>query len=75
MSRTGAGTATAADMGHHPVGGPAGSLARIALLPARHKIYVHVNNTNPMLVEDSPQRLEVEAAGAVVGEDGMEFIL
>ncbi len=73
MSTAGVGSTTAREMGHLPVGGPTGSLSRIAGLPARHKIYVHVNNTNPLLVDDSPQRRAVEAAGMSVGYDGMEF--
>ena len=62
-------------MGHLPVGGPGGSLARVGQLPARRKVYVHVNNTNPMLREESAERRAVEAAGAEVGWDGMEFEL
>jgi pyrroloquinoline quinone biosynthesis protein B len=68
------GGASASAMGHLSVGGPGGSLARAAGLAAR-TVYVHVNNTNPMLLEDSPQRRAVEAAGAEVGQDGMEFHL
>ena len=51
------------------------SLIRIAGLPARDKIYVHINNTNPVLKDGSPERLLVEAVGAEVGRDGMEFVL
>jgi pyrroloquinoline quinone biosynthesis protein B len=47
----------------------------VARLPARHKVYLHVNNTNPMLREGSPERQAVEAAGMAVGFDGMEFSL
>jgi pyrroloquinoline quinone biosynthesis protein B len=36
-------------------------------------VYTHINNTNPMLIEDSPERAEVEGAGLVVGMDGMRF--
>src|SRR5260370_25426026 len=46
------GTTPAAQMGHLPVGGPDGSLALIASLPISRKIYIHINNTNPMLIED-----------------------
>lgn len=61
-------------MGHVPVGGAGGSLARLRTLPARC-VYVHINNTNPMLVADSPERREVEAAGLGVGMDGDRFTL
>jgi pyrroloquinoline quinone biosynthesis protein B len=66
---------TAGDMGHLPVGGRDGSLGRVAALTARRKIYVHINNTNPMHDEDSSEALAVEMAGAEVGHDGMEFRL
>lgn len=62
---------TARAMGHVPVSGDDGSLARLAELPCREKVYTHINNTNPMLIDDSAQRAMVEAAGVRVGEDGM----
>jgi pyrroloquinoline quinone biosynthesis protein B len=73
MRVSGAGTATAAEMGHVPVGGANGSLARIAEFADVTRVYVHVNNTNPILIEDSPQRALVQASGVIVGSDGMEF--
>jgi pyrroloquinoline quinone biosynthesis protein B len=75
MERMGTGTASAAEMGHLPVGGVSGSLACIASLPISRRIYIHINNTNPMLIEDSPERAAVEAAGVEVGWDGLEFEL
>jgi len=75
MRRAGAGTATATEMGHLPVGGSQGSLARIAPIIHVERVYVHINNTNPMLLEDSPERAEVEAAGVKIGFDGMQFTL
>jgi pyrroloquinoline quinone biosynthesis protein B len=71
----GIGQRTARAMDHLPVSGPDGSLEQLAALPARHKVYTHINNTNPMLIEDSPHRLEVERHGLVVGADGMRFTL
>ena len=71
----GLGTKRAEDMAHLPVGGPDGSLARLADLRARRRIYIHVNNTNPMLREDSPQHAAVTAAGWEVAWDGMEVRL
>ena len=55
MPRAGTGTATATEMGHLPVGGSHGSLARIAPMIHVTRVYVHINNTNPMLLEDSPE--------------------
>jgi len=75
METMGAGTIPAAQMGHLPVGGAEGSLARISSLPIRRKIYVHINNTNPMLLEDSAERAAVESAGVEIGWDGLEFTL
>jgi pyrroloquinoline quinone biosynthesis protein B len=66
---------SAADMGHLPIGGSSGSLARIAPLAIPRKVYVHINNTNPILIEDSPERMAVAAAGAEVGWDGCELHL
>ena len=45
----------------------------LAKLRIRHKIYTHINNTNPILIDDSPECAAVTAAGCVVGQDGMEF--
>jgi pyrroloquinoline quinone biosynthesis protein B len=75
MQRSEVGTTTATAMDHLPVGGDGGSLSLIAGLPIHHKVFVHINNTNPMLLADSPQRAAVEAAGARVGFDGMQFTI
>ena len=69
------GARTAREMGHVPVDGPDGSLAMLRALPASHRLYVHINNTNPMLVEDSAERRVVQDAGVVVGYDGLQIIL
>jgi pyrroloquinoline quinone biosynthesis protein B len=71
-SRTG--TKTGRRMGHMPIDGEGGSLAALADLPAR-KIFVHINNTNPILIDGSPERRRVEAAGWQIAEDGMEIVL
>ncbi len=63
---------TARDMGHLAVGGPGGSLELLSPLPIRRKVYVHVNNTNPMLLDDSPERRQVEDSGMEVAADGLE---
>ncbi len=61
-------------MGHVPLSGPNGTIARLAGLPSR-RILLHINNTNPILRSDSPQRQHVEAAGFEVAFDGMEVSL
>jgi pyrroloquinoline quinone biosynthesis protein B len=73
LSELGAGDTPASAMGHLPVGGAGGSLSLIAGLSARRKIYLHINNTNPILLDDSPQRRQVEACGVEVGRDGLEL--
>jgi pyrroloquinoline quinone biosynthesis protein B len=72
MELRGAGTRTASAMGHIPISGPNGSLARLGDLRIR-KIYTHINNTNPILDEDSAERRAVEDAGWEVAEDGMDL--
>jgi pyrroloquinoline quinone biosynthesis protein B len=74
MELRGAGTRTASAMGHLPISGTAGSLARLGDLRIR-KIYTHINNTNPILDENSDERRAVERAGWEVAEDGMDFML
>ena len=66
------GSKTAFRMGHMPIAGEAGSLAALAGLPSR-RIYIHINNTNPILVQGSPERAEVERQGWEIAKDGMEI--
>jgi len=73
LAELGTGAAPASAMGHLPVSGPGGSLDIVAGLPALRKIYIHINNTNPILIDGSPERREVEARGVEVGRDGLEF--
>jgi pyrroloquinoline quinone biosynthesis protein B len=75
LIRLGIGERTARQMDHLPVSGADGSLARLGQLSGRRRIYTHINNTNPMLIEDGPERRQVEAAGLQVGVDGMQFTL
>jgi pyrroloquinoline quinone biosynthesis protein B len=70
----GLGTRRAEDMAHWPVGGPEGSLAYLARQPGR-RILIHVNNTNPILREQSAQRRALDAAGIEVAADGLELTL
>jgi len=74
MIAAGAGAKTGRRMGHMPVSGPDGTLAALKGM-ARRRILIHINNTNPILIEDSPQRRAVEAAGFEVAEDGMRIEL
>ena len=66
---------TAQGMGHVPVSSPTGSLAQFAHLKCPRKIYVHINNTNPMLDEASAEYREVRNAGWEIAEDGWQFEL
>jgi pyrroloquinoline quinone biosynthesis protein B len=70
----GMGTRDSWAMGHAPLTGEGGTLDALAALDARVAL-VHINNTNPMLLEDSPERAEVEGRGLVISSDGMEFDL
>jgi pyrroloquinoline quinone biosynthesis protein B len=71
----GIGERTAREMDHIPVSGADGSLQRLRGLPSANRVYTHINNTNPMLIQDSPERALVEQAGLQVGFDGMRFTL
>ncbi|MBX2853335.1 MAG: pyrroloquinoline quinone biosynthesis protein B, partial [Rhodobacteraceae bacterium] len=75
MIREGVGQKTGARMGHLSMAGPEGSLAAFRDLGVRRKIYIHINNTNPVLREGSPERAEVSAAGWEVAFDGMEITM
>ncbi len=75
MIRAGLGAKTGRRMGHMSVSGADGTMAAFADLNVKRKIFVHINNSNPILLEDSPERAEVEAAGWVVAHDGMEIAL
>ncbi|MER5391982.1 pyrroloquinoline quinone biosynthesis protein PqqB [Saccharopolyspora sp. NPDC002686] len=75
MIRLGLASKTSRDMGHLPIAGPDGSLRRVAELPAQRKIYVHLNNTNPVLLNDAPERRVVEQHGIEIASDGLEVRL
>lgn len=66
---------SAEDLAHYPVGGPEGSLSMLSKIVAPRRVFIHINNTNPMLREDSHERKLVEAAGWEVAWDGMEILL
>jgi pyrroloquinoline quinone biosynthesis protein B len=66
---------TAQQMGHVPVSSAIGSLSRLAGLRHPRKIYLHINNTNPMLDEAGPEYRQVREAGWEIAEDGWQFDL
>ena len=74
MIRTGVGQKTGKRMGHISMSGPEGSIAAFAALDVKRKVFVHMNNTNPVW-RDGPERAEAEAAGWEIGQDGMEIVL
>jgi pyrroloquinoline quinone biosynthesis protein B len=68
-------TKTGTRMGHISMSGRDGSIAAFGSLDVKRRIFVHINNSNPVLREDGPERAEVEAAGWEVAFDGMEIRL
>jgi pyrroloquinoline quinone biosynthesis protein B len=74
MTLAGVGSKTGRRMGHVPMSGPDGSIARLAGITAR-RVFLHINNTNPVWLADSPERREVERAGFEIARDGMEIRL
>ncbi|MFC4003192.1 pyrroloquinoline quinone biosynthesis protein PqqB [Prauserella oleivorans] len=72
LVRLGLAGRTAREMGHLPIDGPGGSLAELPSLGVRRTIFVHMNNTNPILLENSPERRIVEDSGMEVAMDGLE---
>ena len=66
---------TAQQMGHQPISGPDGSLDALARFPLARRVYTHINNSNPILIEDSLERRTVVDAGVIVGADGAEFMI
>jgi len=76
MIRLGASAKTSRAMGHLPQSGAGGMLEWLEKLPhTTRKVLIHINNTNPILDEDSPQRAELDDRGIEVAFDGMEIAL
>jgi pyrroloquinoline quinone biosynthesis protein B len=75
LARLGISARSAADMGHVALSGPGGTLEALAGLQRPRKVLVHINNTNPILFEDSPERAAVLRAGVEVAYDGLEVQL
>jgi pyrroloquinoline quinone biosynthesis protein B len=75
LARLGISERSARAMGHVPLTGPGGSLEALAALDRPRTVLVHINNTNPILLEDSPEREQVTRAGLEVAYDGLEVEL
>ena len=75
LARLGISDRSARDMGHVPLSGPGGTLEALARLTRPRTALVHINNTNPILLEDSPERDAVLRAGVEVAYDGLEIEL
>jgi pyrroloquinoline quinone biosynthesis protein B len=75
MIKLGLSKARAEDMAHLPIGGDRGSLALLEGLAVKRIIYTHINNTNPILVDGSPEARAVTSAGWEIAHDGMEITL
>ncbi len=73
LSRTHEGTPSARSIGHVPIGGPDGTIAALASLKRPQKIFIHINNTNPILDPESEERRQVLDAGWQVAEDGWRW--
>nr|WP_286009728.1 pyrroloquinoline quinone biosynthesis protein PqqB [Salinicola sp. S1-1-2] len=74
MIEAGVGVKTGARMGHMSMSGDDGSLAALADIDVARRVFVHINNTNPVLIAGSSQRGEVERSGWEIAFDGMELM-
>ncbi|MBE9607458.1 pyrroloquinoline quinone biosynthesis protein PqqB [Acetobacteraceae bacterium H6797] len=75
MIRAGLGPKTGRRMGHMSISGPGGTMEAFKPLDVARKVLIHINNSNPVLLADTPERREAEAAGWQVAYDGMEITL
>jgi pyrroloquinoline quinone biosynthesis protein B len=75
MERAGICTKLALEMGHLPQSGPGGMIEQLSAVTDTRKVLIHINNTNPILDEDSPERQQLNAAGIEVAYDGLEISL
>jgi pyrroloquinoline quinone biosynthesis protein B len=73
MIAAGVGPKTGKRMGHISVSGPEGSMAAFEPLAVKRKVFVHMNNTNPILLADTPERAAIAKAGWEAAHDGMEI--
>jgi pyrroloquinoline quinone biosynthesis protein B len=75
MQRRGVGTRTGREMGHLAQHGPGGMLEVLDAVPRARRILIHINNTNPILDEDGPERAELQRRSIEVAFDGMDILL
>lgn len=75
MASAGCANALASEMGHLPQDGPGGMLEVLAAYPDARRILIHINNTNPILREDSDERRTLDRLGIEVAQDGMTLAL
>lgn len=75
MIRAGIGQKTGRRMGHISLSGPDGAISSLASARIGRKVIIHMNNSNPVLLADSAERAQAEAAGWIVAEDGMAFTI
>ena len=75
MVRAGLSQKTGKRMGHMSMSGDDGSIRAFAGLDIQRRVFVHMNNTNPVLRPGAPEAAEAEAAGWTIGRDGMEISL
>ena len=75
MIRLGVGSKTGRRMGHMSMSGDDGAIAAFRDLGVGRRIFVHINNSNPALLDDSPERHLANAAGWEIAYDGMEVTL
>jgi pyrroloquinoline quinone biosynthesis protein B len=73
MIAAGIGTKTGQRMGHMSLSGPNGTIEAFKPVDVKRKVTIHINNSNPVLLDDSPERAMLEAAGWEVAFDGMEI--
>jgi pyrroloquinoline quinone biosynthesis protein B len=73
LSRTHSGTPLARSIGHVPMSGDDGTIALLAGIGARQRIFVHINNTNPVLDTRGPEYKYVSDAGWQIGQDGWQL--
>ena len=75
MVVAGIGQKTGKRMGHMSLSGPEGTITAFRSIQVGRKVIVHMNNSNPVLLADSPERAEAEAAGWTIADDGMAFTI
>ena len=75
MLTAGIGSKTGKRMGHMAMSGAGGTIASLADVNLGKRVFIHMNNSNPVLLADSPERAKAEAAGWIVSHDGMKFTL